>query len=175
MIMHKLLSAVAILTVAFTPARADDPAPKLCDAKAAFEKLKSLEGDWSAQIADVGHDTPPAKFNYKITSNGSAVVETLFAGSEHEMMTVYFLEGDNLVLTHYCHQKNQPHCKLDRAKSTPDHLIFAFDGGSNFDPAKDVHMHDGSIAIKSPKLVEATWNGYAGGKPTHSAKFSLSR
>ena len=79
---------------------------------------------------------------YKLTGGGSAgIVETQFPGSDHEMVSVYHLDGDDLRMTHYCVAGNQPHVKLDRANSKPDQLIFVFDGGTNLDPHKDMHIH----------------------------------
>jgi hypothetical protein len=155
---------------------ADDPVDakkpgELCDAKAAFEKLKSLAGDWTATIEEM----PPAKFTYKVTANGSTVMETLFAGTEHEMVTMYHLDGDDLRLTHYCHAKNQPHLVLDRAKSKANDLYFAFEGGTNFNPATDEHMHEGRMIFHGPKEVEGHWTGYAQGKPVGTHKFVLTR
>ena len=72
-------------------------------------------------------------------------------------------------------QKNQPHLKLDKAASTPDSLVFAFDGGTNFDPAKDSHMHSGRIVFRDAKHLESEWDGYAAGEKQHTTKFELTR
>ena len=56
---------------------------------------------------------------YKLTGAGSALVETQFPGSSHEMVSVYHLDGEDLRMTHYCAVGNQPHVKLDRANSKP--------------------------------------------------------
>lgn len=53
--------------------------------------------------------------------------------------------------------------------------MFAFDGGTNFDPAKDAHMHEGSINIGGKDNLTAEWQGWAGGKFVHAEKFELSR
>ena len=89
-----------------------------------------------------GDDHPDeAAVTFKLTGAGSALVETQFPGMPHEMVSVYHLDGKELRMTHYCAAGNQPRVKLDRAKSTPDELIFVFDGGTNLDPEKDMHIH----------------------------------
>ena len=91
---------------------------------------------------------------YKLTGAGSALVETQFPGSDHEMVSVYHLDGDDLRMTHYCAAGNQPRVKLDRANSKPDELIFVFDGGTNLDPAER-HAHP-----RSQDHVSRRWQGH---------------
>jgi hypothetical protein len=155
--------------LAFSTARAAD-APAV-DAKAAFARLKTLAGEWKV---DTGHGGP-AKTIYRVTSAGSAVMETIMAGTDHEMVSVYHLDGDNLVMTHYCAVGNQPRVKLDKSASTADKLVFAFDGGTNLDPAKDLHMHSGWINFLEGGKVEAEWEGYKDGKKAGTHKFVMTR
>ena len=70
------------------------------------------------------------------------------------MVSVYHLDGKELRMTHYCAAGNQPRVKLDLAKSTPDELIFVFDGGTNLDPEKDMHIH--GVRIKFEKDGKVT-------------------
>ncbi len=141
------------------------------NAKAAFERLKGLAGDWSGSAGE-GLTAP---VTYRISSNGNVVMETLFAGTNHEMITMYHMVGGDLVATHYCAIGNQPRFKLDLAKSTPDELIFAFDGGTNFDPAKDGHIHDGKIGFAGDGQLAAAWAFYANGQQVERKEFQLTR
>lgn len=142
------------------------------EAKAAFERLKSLAGEWTFE-ASGGKQT--AKVVYRVTSNGSVVMETLFAGTDHEMVSMYHVDGSALRMTHYCAAGNQPRMKLDAKASSPDLLIFDFDGGTNLDPAKDMHMHSGRIRFLDGGRVEAEWDGYNNGKKVGSHKLSMKR
>jgi hypothetical protein len=158
--------------LAAIPARAaDTPA---VEAKAAFEKLKSLAGEWQQKSEGQGHDQS-GKILYKVTSNGSVVMETYFPGSDHEMISMYHLDGEELRMTHYCAAKNQPRMHLDRKASKPDDLKFVFDGGTNLDPAKDMHVHGGRITFIDKARVETEWDGYMGGKSMGLTKFVLTR
>jgi hypothetical protein len=150
------------------------------DAKAAFARLEALAGEWNCEAQEEDHgkghaSDKPLKVVYRVTANGSAVMETLFPGTDHEMVSMYHLDGDDLRMTHYCAAKNQPHLKLDRAASKADALVFAFDGGTNFDPEKDMHMHSGRIYFRDGRRVESEWDGYMGREKVHTAKFTLSR
>ncbi len=154
------------------PAGAGEPA-KL-DGKAAFEKLKSLAGEWEGK-AGHGDKGFPAVVTYRVASGGNVVMETLFPGSDHEMISMYHLKGTELVMTHYCAMGNQPRMKLDLGKSNTGELHFAFNGGENFDPAKDPHIHSGVIRVKDNGSLEADWSAWAGGKETGQNRFVLTR
>jgi hypothetical protein len=143
------------------------------DGKAAFERLKTLAGAWHGR-AGHGEAGQPATVTYRVASGGSVVEETLFPGTPHEMISMYHVVDGELVLTHYCAMANQPRMRLDRKASTPDRLVFAFDGGTNFDPAKDTHIHSGVIEWKGDTLQSA-WTVYAGGKEAGQNRFVVSR
>jgi hypothetical protein len=100
--------------------------------------------------------------------------ETLFPGTPHEMRSVCFLDGGELVLTHYCAMGNQPRMKLSPA-STDRTLVFDFAGGTNVDPAKDVHIHSGRIQLTGPDALETEWTVWGGGKQTGTNRFVLAR
>lgn len=162
------LSAVALTLLLAAPARAraEEKAAKV-DAKAALERMKQLVGEWQA--------APPTPWTmtYRLTGGGSAVVETLFPGTEQEMTSVYHLDGDELVMTHYCASGNQPRMKLDRAASKPDKLQFVFTGGTNIQD--DVpHAHQGWIAFKDADHFEAEWTRFVKGKPMPGGALPLS-
>jgi hypothetical protein len=128
-----------------------------------LERLKKLAGTWVQADKD-GKPTDQVVSVIKVTAGGSAVHETLFPGQPHEMVSVYTLDGSDLLMTHYCMLGNQPRMKAD-PKSPANQLRFLFAGGSNLDPAKDKHMHEGTITFLDEDHFE--WSGVAweGGKP----------
>jgi len=150
------------------------PAAAAPDSKAAFERLKALAGSWEGKAGHGAELQPGATVRWENISNGTAVMETLFPGTPHEMRSVYFLDGGELVLTHYCAMGNQPKMRLSPA-STDRTLVFDFAGGTNVDPAKDAHVHSGKITVASPDALEAEWTVWAGGKQTGANRFVLAR
>ena len=52
-----------------------------------------------------------------------------------------------------------------------------FAGGTNFDPAKDMHMHEGSITWVDDDTIQWSWAGYKDGKPAagHGVSMKLVR
>jgi hypothetical protein len=117
---------------------------------------------------------PLKGFVYRVTSGGSAVVETVFAGSDHEMVTVYHLDGDDLVLTHYCMLGNQPRMKAERG-SDPKKSVFKFAGGTNIKPDSDLHMHEAVFEFIDDDHFTSSWTLYRDGKPATVAKIDLRR
>jgi hypothetical protein len=137
----------------------------------ALEQMKKLAGTW-VQADDKGQPTDKVVSVYKVTSAGSAVQETIFPGTDHEMVSVYYMNGPTLEMTHYCALGNQPHVKLDPA-SPKGRLDFKFAGGTNLDPAKDMHMHEGSVKIVDDDHIEWSWQGWQNGKPAEGHKVQM--
>jgi hypothetical protein len=145
------------------------------DAKAAFAKMKTLAGEWSSNGEGHGGADHAPKVIYKVTAAGSALMESQFPGSDHEMVSIYHLDGDNLLMTHYCAAGNQPRMKYDPKASKPGEFVFAFDGGTNFDPAKDMHIHNLNVIFHDDKHVDESWDAFVKGKKAMTSKFALTR
>lgn len=144
------------------------------DGRAALDRLKRLEGAWTGK-ANAGGDPSDVKVSYRITAGGNAVTETLFEGTSHEMVTVYYLQDGALALTHYCASGRHPRMKWSGASSA-DEWVFDFDGPANgFDPAKDFHMHDAHVWFDGDDHVRSAWRSMDQGKPSHVAAFDLRR
>jgi hypothetical protein len=146
------------------------PAAPPSEGEAAFARLKSLAGNWEA--SPIPGATAPS-VSYELTSGGTVVMETLFGGSPHEMRSLYHIVNGELVLAHYCGLGNQPRMRL--RKGSRDPLFFDFDGGTNFDPAKDMHIHSGWIKFVDERHIEAEWSVYQGGQQVGAHKIILTR
>jgi hypothetical protein len=120
-------------------------------------------------------DGPAMSARYKVTGGGNVVQETLFPGTEQEMVSMYHMDGQDLVMTHYCAAGNQPRLRLNPAQSSPEELSFDFTGGGNLDPAVDGHMHSGRMLLEDDAHLESVWIGHVSGKPSGSKRFILVR
>ena len=118
---------------------------------APFERLRNLAGEWVAAEDGEMFRKGDVVARYAVTASGSAVVETVFPGSPHEMLTVYHADGPDLVLTHYCMEGNQPRMRFDAAESAPNLYTFRFSGGTNIGKSTK-HVHAGTI--HDPRRLE---------------------
>jgi hypothetical protein len=165
-------AAAAALLLAFSvvPALAQGAAAP--DAKAAFDRLKTLVGDWEGHVTT--KDGPAARVEFRLAGNGSALVERLFPGTDHEMLTVFHMSGSDLVLTHYCAMANQPRMKLVRGGREGE-LVFDFAEGDNIDPKTTMHMHGGRFTLQDKDSYEADWQVVGEGKPMGNNRFFMKR
>ena len=139
----------------------------------ALDRFKSLAGEWVAAEDGEMFKKGDLVARYAVTAAGSAVVETVFPGSPHEMVTVYHADGSDLVLTHYCMEGNQP--RMRARKATGSRIDFAFDGGLNINPKKDRHMNSASLELVGPDEIRSVWTEIEAGKPVFVAKSHLVR
>ena len=134
-------------------------------ATGAFERLKSLEGNWIDVDGAFGTKGAVA-VTYRVTGGGTTVVETFPVATPGEMVTVYHQDGSDLVLTHYCSAGNQPRMRAKQLSGNT--LAFDYDGGTNVDPAKTSHMHSVTIEFLTADEVRATWQNWRNGKSTET-------
>lgn len=139
----------------------------------AFEQLKQLAGVWEGTM-DTGQGPQKITARYKITSGGSAIVETVFEGTPHEMVTVYHDNPDRRVtLTHYCMLHNQPRMVLKRHEKNT--LSFDLAEDSGIDVAKEWHMHAVTITIDSKDQIRQLWTEFKDGRPGKSVEMTYKR
>jgi hypothetical protein len=169
---HKAGKSEASAPAEKSASKADEKKAEPVTPQAAFEGLKTLVGTWEGPAPSA--EAPKMQVSYRMISNGTTLMETMFSGTPHEMITMYHLDGSDLVLTHYCAGGNQPRMKLDLKSSAPRDLHFAFAGGSNI-PEAGMHMHEGNIRLVDADHVEAEWMTYSAGKPQGAKAFSLLR
>ncbi|HEV2399131.1 MAG TPA: hypothetical protein VGS27_19450 [Candidatus Sulfotelmatobacter sp.] len=104
----KLLIAVIAVSATYTMAQSV--------AQKAFATLKNMPGTWEGT-------TPkgPVKVTFKVTSGGSAVMSEILG--QEDMISMFHMDGERLLLTHYCAVGNQPRMA---ASVSPDGKTFTF-------------------------------------------------
>lgn len=163
---RRLLICPALLFALQFSVYGDDKAGKpqpVATTNTDLEKMKKLAGTWLATDKD-GKPTDEIASIIKVTAGGTVVHETLFPGQPHEMVSVYCVDGSDLVMTHYCVLGNQPRMKADK-NSPANQIVFYFAGGSNLNPAKDKHMHSATLTIVDDDHLEVNGDGWEGGVP----------
>lgn len=169
--MRPILTLIALVLSGVAPLMADsDPAPGP-DPRLAF--LTSLEGRWiSESVSDDMHD---GIFEYRVTAGGTAIEERLMAGSPAEMLTVYHMDGADLVATHYCLLGNQPHYRASRQLDDGT-LAFDCDGKpSNAASHADAHIHGWTMTLEDDGRLHFQAVMLKGGEVVERPEFTLTR
>ena len=131
-----------------------------------FAKIKSLSGDWEhrGRVA----------LSVRVIAGGSAVVQREFPGSPMEMITVYHLDGDEVMLNHYCMLGNQPRLKATMGDEK-ETLVFSFVGATNLASKNDPHMHEGKITFVDKDSIVSAWTKFVDGKAAEEHSFEMTR
>ena len=156
---------VAMLGISLAWAGDDKPTPKA--SSPAFEALKKLVGTWTAP----GPEGKTIQTQFRLTAGGSVLIETLFPGQPEEMVTMYHMDGKDLILTHYCMLGNQPRLKAI-STNDPKKLMFKSVGGTNM-KLDDMHMGQAIMTLTDDDHFEADWCACTGGKPDDSHHVNL--
>ena len=139
----------------------------------AFERMKQLVGSWEGTM-DMGEGPAKVTTSYKLTSNGSAIVETVFEGEPHEMVTVYHDDSQHQMnLTHYCMLGNQPKMKLTAMEGKT--LTFNLSHDADIDATHDTHMHAAMITFNNHDTITQQWTKFETGKKNQVVEIASSR
>ena len=117
------------------------------DAQKAFDQLKTLNGTWVGKASN-GHEL---KVSFRPTAGGSALMSEMMG--EEDMVTMFHMDNDRLLMTHYCGAGNQPRMQ---ASLSPDGetITFTFVDATNLSSAKAGHMD--RVVITIPDLDHHT-------------------
>ena len=136
----------------------------------AFDKLKSLEGEWSGttkgQLVTV---------SYRVVSNGSAIEEILHATPTETMITMYHLDGQRIMATHYCAAGNQPRMVATSDPRNPNVVAFKFLDATNLRSPEEGHMRDLTVTLQDNDHFTQQWKWRDKGKEENMELFQYTR
>jgi hypothetical protein len=139
----------------------------------AFEQMKQLVGNREASM-DMGQGPMTVKASYKLTSGGSALIETVFEGAPLEMVSVYHDNPDKkLTMIHFCAEHNQPRFIL--TSMVGNKLIMGITKDSQSEVAQQKHIHNALIHIQGKDSMVQQWTGYKGGKKDKVVEMTFKR
>jgi hypothetical protein len=103
-------------------------------AQKSFEQLKSLAGVWEGSI-----DGKPMQVSLRVTSMGNTLMHEMKGAGPDDPITLFHLDGERLLLTHYCDAGNQPRMV---ATISPDGktIVFNFVDATNLLSSQMGHM-----------------------------------
>jgi hypothetical protein len=151
--MKKLL---AVLLLALPASAALTPE----DARTVFERLKSHAGSWRGKSTKGWGDTN----SVRVIAGGSVVMVTSFDAHPGETMaTMYSLDGERLLLTHYCVAKNQPRLVATEYDGEQNAVTFEFLDGTGLRSRDDGHMDKFVLRFVDDNHYRGRWTWYANG------------
>lgn len=131
--------------------------PTETQANAAFSRIKNLAGEWQA----TGPKGEHSRLVYQVISAGSAVMERFSSDAlppnSGDMVTVYYIDRGELVLTHYCIAKNQPHMRATLYDAKSGELDFDFVDGGNMISGDEGHMHSAKMRFVDDNHLSSEW------------------
>jgi len=154
--------AIAITLFALSVSMVSAP-----NAKASFENLKALAGQWDAKDPSGKQQT----ITWKVVSGGSVLMESM---QEESMVTMYHVDNNRLLLTHYCAAQNQPRMQ---ATVSDDGKTFTFDfiDATNLASPNDGHMRKLVLTIQDKDHFTEQWFFAQKGKAEDHGVFQLTR
>ncbi len=129
------------------------------DAQKSFNALKALQGDWEGKNS-LGQTI---KVSFRSTAGGSALMNEIHGMGPENMITMFHMDGDRLLMTHYCGAGNQPRMKATLA---PDAKSVAFDfiDATNLASLDAGHMHHVVFAMPDADHHTEEWTFLDHGK-----------
>ena len=140
-------------------------------ADAAISKLRALAGEWQGQDAEGNQ----VKSSFVPIASDTAVMETLTMPQEKDdMVTLYSLDGDSILLMHYCPTNNQPRMRAVPSGMLIKELVFSFQGAGNLPDLSVGHEHKLVLRFDDPDHITERWTWRNKGKDTEMV-FHLTR
>ena len=166
--MKRAMAAVVLLAACGMADVEKKPTPS--KAQGAFDKLKSLVGKWDGKR----YDDAPVKLSYELISNGTCLLERLNSPDATEMVTVYHLDGDTILATHYCGAGNQPRMRCKPGGDARKEFDFSFVDVSNLSKPGAGHMEGLKLTLIDGDHLTQDWNWKEDGN-SHVGKFRYER
>lgn len=132
-------------------------------AELGFVKLQGLAGEWSGKDEHGGAVTS----RFESVAGNTAVMETLrMADMGEEMLTLYSVDQNSIVLMHYCPTNNQPKMRATPGPGAIQELIFSFEGAGNLPDAAAGHEYKLVMQFEDRDHITERWTWRSAGKDT---------
>jgi hypothetical protein len=125
----------------------------------AFDRLASLKGEWKGEIDGVN-----TTLIYTLTANGSALMEECRPEKGPEMITLFTVDGDHLIVTHYCSAKNQPQLATPAITDAQKPLAFSLVRVTGLKSPDDFHNTGLTVIQEDNDHLTQEWSYQFQGK-----------
>ena len=135
----------------------------------AFAQLASLVGQWKGVQGNT-----EINLTYTLTANGSAVMEESQPAGEAAMITMFTVDGDRLIATHYCSMGNQPQMVTKPiTEPSAKNLTFSLSRVTGLKTPEDFHNTGLTITMEDAQHLTQVWTyEYKGKEGTNVFHFT---
>ncbi|MGE5055539.1 MAG: hypothetical protein ACM3WP_15380 [Acidobacteriota bacterium] len=170
----------SLSTLAF--AQSDAKPIPTSDAQKSFSLLKTLAGTWKGSVktspSQPGMEDGAMFATLRVTSRGNAIVHEMKEPGtpddpkHDDPITMFYLDGDQLLLTHYCDAGNRPRMA---ARTSPDGKKIEFDFVDLSGGTEHGHMHHVVFNIIDANHHTEDWTYMTPGDKPVQAHMDLQR
>src|SRR2546421_890743 len=125
----------------------------------AFDRLAALQGEWRGV-----QDGRKINLTYTLTANGSALMEHFQPESGAVMITIFTVDGDHLIATHYCSARNQPHMVTPAIADAEQPLAFSLTRITGLKSEQDWHNTGLTVIQDDKDHLTQEWTYLSKGK-----------
>ncbi|MGA8153061.1 MAG: hypothetical protein WB952_19070 [Terriglobales bacterium] len=162
--MKTLRLALSTVLVLFTTA-----AFAANDNQTSFEKLKALQGSWAGKSSEGS----PVQVSNRLISRGSVLMSEIHG--QEDMISAFYLDGDRLLMTHYCAVGNQPRM-IGTISPDGKTITFNFLDATNVLETQPGHMQRLTVTMLDDNHHTEDWDFLSkDGSTHHHAIFDLQR
>ena len=162
--MKPLQFMLALVLVAFSTV-----AVAQSDAQKSFDKMKTLAGTWEGQVTSGSPEieNKHVKATLRVTSMGHTLMHEMTGeGRPDDPITMFVVDGDRLLLTHYCDAGNRPRMT---GKISPDGKTVEFDFLDVAGSTQYGHMDHAVFTVIDANHHAEDWTYMQpGDKPVHA-------
>jgi hypothetical protein len=140
------------------------------EAQKSFDKMKTLAGSWEGHVTTVPLapeiEGKLVHTTLRVTSMGNALMhEMTGAGRPDDPITMVYMDGDRLMLTHYCDAGNRPRMvgKIGADGNTVEFDFLDVAGSLQYG-----HMHHAVFTVIDADHHTEDWTFMNGDKPVHA-------
>jgi hypothetical protein len=159
-----IVCAAALLSPALTNAE-----PVSADGPAAFEKLKSLIGEWDAPLGKNGVMTDI----FRPMGFGTSILHEEWKNGEQLTATVFYLVGTELRADHFCDLGNQLHYVVTKSND-PNVLTLELRDSTNLD-THPKHFHSTTWRFIDAQHHTQDWELMSPGKDAKNVRLEFTR
>jgi len=178
----RLMLPIVLLSLsplAFAQTQSQKQTQPQSEAQKAFTMLKTLAGNWQGKPTVVpplpGHSDLPdlMQVSLRVTSRGNALMHEMTGKDKpgaantdtDDPITMLYLDGDRLLLTHFCDAGNRPRMV---GKLSPDGKTVEFDFLDISGKMLTHHMQHAVFTVIDADHHTEDWTFQMGDKPVHA-------